>query len=119
MSLRLKVLAALAVFALPGAFAQTTGVIRGTVTDPSAAVIGDAKITAILQGTNTARTTTSDVRGEYVFPTLAVGKYTIEIEATGFKKYVNRDLDVTIGHVFVADATLELGEVSQVVTAEA
>jgi outer membrane receptor protein involved in Fe transport len=119
MSLRLRVLAAFAVFALPCAFAQTTGVIRGTVTDPSAAVIGGAKITAILQSTNTTRTTTSDVRGEYVFPTLAVGKYSIEIEATGFKKYVNRDLDVTIGRVVVADAALELGEVSQVVTAEA
>ena len=119
MRLRLKVLTAFAVFALPCLFAQTTGVIRGTVTDPSGAVIGGAKVTAILQGTNTNRTTTSDPRGEYVLPTLAVGKYTIEMEAPGFKKYVNRDLDVTIGHVIVADASLELGEVSQVITAEA
>ena len=119
MRLRLNVLTAFAVFALPCVFAQTTGVIRGTVTDPSGAVIGGAKVTAILQGTNTSRATTSDSRGEYVLPTLAVGRYTIEIEAPGFKKYVNRDLDVTIGHVIVADASLELGEVSQVITAEA
>ncbi|HET9320963.1 MAG TPA: carboxypeptidase regulatory-like domain-containing protein, partial [Bryobacteraceae bacterium] len=119
MRLHLNVLTAFAVFALPCVFAQTTGVIRGTVTDPSGAVIGGAKVTAILQGTNTNRTTSSDSRGEYVLPTLAVGKYTIEIEAPGFKKYVNRDLDVTIGHVIVADASLELGEVSQVITAEA
>ena len=119
MNRRLIVLAVVAAYAIPCAFAQTTGVIRGTVTDPSAAVIGGARITAILQGTNTNRTTTSDIRGDYVFPTLPVGKYTIEIEATGFKKYVNRDLDVTIGHVIVADATLELGEVTQVITAEA
>jgi len=119
MRLRLNVLTAFAVFALPCVFAQTTGVIRGTVTDPSGAVIGGAKVTAILQGTNTNRTTTTDPRGEYVLPTLAVGKYTIEMEAPGFKKYVNRDLDVTIGHVIVSDASLELGEVSQVITAEA
>src|SRR5690348_18032611 len=105
MRLRLNVLTAFAVFALPCVFAQTTGVIRGTVTDPSGAVIGGAKVTAILQGMNTNRTTTSDPRGEYVLPTLAVGKYTIEMEAPGFKKYVNRDLDVTIGHVIVADAS--------------
>jgi hypothetical protein len=43
----------------------------------------------------------------------------VEIEAAGFKKYSNRDLDVTIGHVIVVDAALELGEVSQVITAEA
>ena len=74
MRLRLNVLIPLAVFAVPCVFAQTTGVIRGTVTDPSGAVIGGAKVTAILQGTNTNRTTTSDPRGEYVLPTLAVGK---------------------------------------------
>src|SRR5689334_25373856 len=99
MSLRLRVLAALAAVSLPCAIAQTTGVIRGTVKDPSGAMIGGAKITAILQSTNATRTAASDIRGEYVFPTLPVGKYTVEIESAGFKKYSNRDLDVTIGHV--------------------
>src|SRR5258708_35360759 len=98
MNHRWKGLAILAFLSIHCAFAQTTGVIRGTVSDPSAAVISGAKVNAILQGTNTSRTATSDIRGEYVFPTLAVGKYTVEIEATGFKKFVNRDLDVTIGH---------------------
>ncbi len=119
MSVLSKGLTVLVLLSTSCAFAQTTGVLRGTVKDPSGAVIGGAKITAILQGTNTSRAVTSDPRGEYVFPTLPVGKYNVEIEAAGFKKYVNRDLDVTIGHVILADATLELGEISQVITADA
>ena len=119
MSTQWKGVAVLALVSLHCAIAQTTGVIRGTVKDPSGAVIGGAKITAIVQATNATRTAASDIRGEYVFPTLPVGKYTVEIEAPGFKKYSNRDLDVTIGHVIVVDAALELGEVSQVITAEA
>jgi len=119
MSTQWKGVAVLALVSIHCAIAQTTGVIRGTVKDPSGAVIGGAKITAIVQATNATRTAASDIRGEYVFPTLPVGKYTVEIEAPGFKKYSNRDLDVTIGHVIVVDAALELGEVSQVITAEA
>src|SRR5438309_1524135 len=101
MSLRWINLAVLAFLSIHSTFAQTTGVIRGTVKDPSGAVVGGAKVTAILQGTNTARNAATDIRGEYVFPTLPVGKYTVEMEASGFKKYVNRDLDVTIGHVII------------------
>ena len=119
MRIQWKNVAVLALVSFHCAIAQTTGVIRGTVKDPSGAVIGGAKITAILQATNATRTAASDIRGEYVFPTLPVGRYTVEIEAPGFKKYSNRDLDVTIGHVIVVDAALELGEVSQVITAEA
>lgn len=114
-----KHVAVLALVSFQCVIAQTTGVIRGTVKDPSGAVIGGAKITTILQATNATRTAISDIRGEYVFPTLPVGKYTVEIEATGFKKYSNRDLDVTIGHVIIVDAPLELGEISQVITADA
>src|SRR5260370_23589017 len=114
-----KIVAVLALVSSHCALAQTTGVIRGTVKDPSGAVIGGAKITAIVQATNVTRTAVSDIRGEYVFPTLPVGRYTVEIESAGFKKYSNRGLDVTIGHVIVVDASLELGEVSQVVEAEA
>ena len=119
MNTKWRYVSALALASLHCAIAQTTGVIRGTLKDPSGAVVVGAKITAIFQATNAARSAISDIRGEYVFPTLAVGRYTVDIEAPGFKKYSNRDLDVTIGHVIVVDASLELGEVSQVVTAEA
>ena len=54
--------AALLALALP-AGAQTTGTIRGSVTDPSGAVIPGAKIAAVLGGTYVRRTTATDQDG--------------------------------------------------------
>jgi hypothetical protein len=101
-----------------GMFAQTTGNLRGTVKDPSGLVIAEAKVTATLEGTSTSRTATTDAKGDFVIPTLPVGPYTVEIETTGFKKFVQH-VDITLGHVVVVDATLQIGEVTQSVTAEA
>ena len=97
------------------ASAQTSGSIRGTVKDPSNAVIAGAKVTATLQETQTSQFAITTASGEYEFPILAVGLYSLEIEASGFKKHLQKDIDVTIGHVVVIDAKLELGSPTQVV----
>src|SRR5260370_14109207 len=86
------------------AFGQTTGTLRGIVMDPSGAVIPGAPVSAIQQGTNVRRSTATDRDGNYEFPALAVGHYRLEIEASGFKKYVQRDIDVTLGHAIVIDS---------------
>ena len=41
---------------------------------------------------------------------MPVGTYTVEIEATGFKKFVQPHVEVTLGHVINVNAALELGE---------
>ena len=84
MRLRFKLLAAFAVFALPYAYSQTTGTMQGTITDSSGSVVPGAKITAKLEGGAVTRSATSDARGEFVLPTMAVGQYTVEVEAPGF-----------------------------------
>ncbi|MBZ5593842.1 MAG: TonB-dependent receptor [Acidobacteriia bacterium] len=119
MSLRLKFLAAIAVFAVPCAIAQTTGTMQGTVKDTSGSIVPGARITAKLEGGSVTRSNTSDGRGEFVLPTMPVGQYTIEIEATGFKKFVQAHVEVTLGHVINVNATLELGEVTQTVEVQA
>jgi len=101
------------------ASAQTTGVLRGTVKDPSGAVVPDARVTATLEDTNVARIVVSDPNGSYEFPVLAVGRYQLQVEAPGFKTYLQRNIEVTLGHVVVADAELQLGIVTEVVTTEA
>jgi len=98
--------------------AQTTGSLRGNVKDPAGLVIADAKVTATLEGTRANRTTTTDTKGDFVLPALPVGLWTVEVETAGFKKFVQR-AEVTLGHVVVVDATLQIGEVTQSVTAEA
>ncbi len=98
--------------------AQTTGNLRGTVKDPSGLIIAGATVKATLEGTGSSRTAATDAKGEFVIPTLPVGPYTVEIETTGFKKFVQH-VEITLGHVVVVEATLEIGAVSQTVTAEA
>ena len=48
-------------------FAQTTGTLRGTVKDPSGAVIPGATVTATQEGTNVSRKTQSDQSGDTSF----------------------------------------------------
>jgi hypothetical protein len=104
---------------LRAGMAQTTGVLRGTVKDPSGAVVPGVQVTVVLEGTNQPRFSTTDTRGSYEFPALAVGRYRLEVEASGFKKYVERNIEVTLGHVVVADVPLQLGVLTEVVTTEA
>jgi len=99
-------------------WAQTTGNLRGTVKDPSGLPIADAKVTATLEGTHNSRSTATDTKGEFVLATLAVGQYSVEIETSGFKKFVQH-VEITLGHVVVVEAALQIGEVTQSITAEA
>ena len=64
--------------------AQTTGDIRGTVTDPSGAVVSGAVITATLKGEGAERKAATDSSGQYTMPTLPVGSYAVRITAPGF-----------------------------------
>ena len=63
------------------AWGQTNGEIRGTVNDPSGAVVPGATVTATLTGTDTTRTVTSDKDGAFDIPELAVGNYDVERRA--------------------------------------
>jgi len=100
-------------------FAQTTGTLRGTIKDPSGAVIPGASVTATQEETNAARKTQSNESGDYEFAVLPVGRYTLQTEASGFNTYVRKGIEVTLGHVIVVDAEMQLGQTVQVVTAEA
>lgn len=108
------------IFATGGAlWAQTTGTIRGTVTDPSGAVIPGAEVTAILTQANSTRATETKLDGSYVLTSLAVGRYTVVVKADGFQEYRQANVEVQIGHVVLVNVGLELGTLAQVITAEA
>ena len=68
-----------------GARAQTVnGVIAGTVTDPSGAVVPNVRVTATNTGTGISQTTTTGAQGEYRFPLVPPGTYVVQFEANGF-----------------------------------
>ncbi|MGH9510163.1 MAG: carboxypeptidase regulatory-like domain-containing protein, partial [Terriglobales bacterium] len=102
------------VFLLPAA-AQTSGTLRGTVKDPSDAVVPNAKVTATQQATKVTRSANTDAAGSFVFPVLPVGAYDLEVEATGFKKYLQKDINVDIGRVVLVEAKLTVGTTGEVV----
>jgi len=101
--------------ALP-AWAQTTyGSVDGSVTDPSGAPIAGAQVTLTNLGTSERRTQVTGSDGLYLFANLLPGRYSIDVEKPGFKKYSRPDVVVEVNQSAHIDAGLQVGDVSQVV----
>ncbi|MFN3326369.1 MAG: carboxypeptidase regulatory-like domain-containing protein [Bryobacteraceae bacterium] len=99
--------------------AQTAGTLRGKVSDPLGAVIPGAKVRCLADSGGTTRSVETDMTGEYQCQQLPAGTYRVEITSEGFKTLLRRGIEIHIGAVAVVDAKLELGEMTQTVTAEA
>jgi Carboxypeptidase regulatory-like domain/TonB dependent receptor len=98
------------------AFAQRLdGTLRGTVEDPQGAVVTDAEVTVFNQATGISQTMQTTSTGEYVFPNLLVGSYTVEVKAKGFAHYLRKDVEVLPNQVVTADATLSVGTAGEIV----
>ena len=67
---------------------KDTGGITGIVTDQSGATISGAKVTITDVDRGTSSSTTTDSQGEYIVSPLKIGRYTVTIEKTGFRKTV-------------------------------
>jgi hypothetical protein len=76
----------------PALYGQATASFSGTVVDNSGAVVPGAKVSVIAQATNTVREAVTDATGHYTVPLLAVGDYTIRVEAAGFKTAESKDV---------------------------
>src|SRR5215472_4886559 len=91
--------------------AQTagTGVIVGTVTDPTGATVFGATVTLTDTATNAARATTTNPAGRYDFPNLPPGKYDLTINKSGFRQAKFSKIDVVVGESRTVDVKLDLG----------
>jgi Carboxypeptidase regulatory-like domain len=103
--------------AAPALLAQSssTGMVSGTVTDSSGAVVADATVTLIDTGTSSTRNTPTSDKGFYVFSSVDPGKYNVSITKTGFKTTVVAAQVVEVGRQLTVNATLEVGSVSSTV----
>src|SRR5437016_2814469 len=66
-------------------WASTTGSISGTLKDPTGAVIAGATVQAINIAQGVHNKIESDANGSFIFSSLPVGHYDLQIEASGFK----------------------------------
>src|SRR5690349_1805517 len=99
------------------AIAQESGgaTINGTVTDPSGALISNAKVTATQIATGAQRTTQTSSAGLYSLSALAAGAYDVTVDATGIKQAVVAAVPVSVGAIVTLDARLDVGAVQDVV----
>ena len=67
-------------------WAQSTnsGVVTGTVTDPSNAVVNGATVTLTDTSTKASRTITTNDAGRYIFVDVEPGAYDVSISKQGF-----------------------------------
>ncbi len=96
--------------------AQTfTGTITGTVNDTTGAVVPKAKVRI----TQTELSATTEVEtnelGVYVAPSLRAGPYTVEVQATGFRPLLRKDLVLHVNERLDVSATLQPGGATEVV----
>jgi hypothetical protein len=90
---------------------STEGSLVGRVTDPSSAVIADAKIAAINVGTNVGYQGATDASGDYYLKNLPPGSYRIEIEKTGFQKQIKSGVELHVSDVISLNFSLQVGPV--------
>jgi hypothetical protein len=107
-------------FGISGAaMGQSTASLQGTVSDAKGAVIPNATVKARHQATGVERTTQTDGSGNYQFAALPSGVYTVEVQATGFKRQVVNDLNIEVASTVVKDFQTEVGSIEQTVSISA
>jgi Carboxypeptidase regulatory-like domain len=95
--------------------AQGLSGITGTVTDPSGAVVPDAKVTATNGATNVTRSATTTSAGTYTITDLNPTTYVVKVEKQGFETATIPAIDVYANQIATADVTLVPGAVTQMV----
>jgi Carboxypeptidase regulatory-like domain len=90
--------------------------IRGTVTDPSGAVLPEVALTATNVATGLTYDTKTSAAGTYVFLQLPIGDYTVKAGKSGFKAFTTHGIHLSVNQVYVVDAKMELGAITEEVT---
>jgi Carboxypeptidase regulatory-like domain/TonB dependent receptor len=98
---------------LSAAAQEIAGSIRGTLQDPSGAVVSNATVTAVRSETGLARTVTTDAQGSYIFVELPIGHYRLEAEAKGFQKFVQQGISLDVNETATVIIHLSVGAVTQ------
>ena len=92
-----------------------TSEITGVVTDSSGAVVANAKVEAKNEDTGAVFNQNTTSSGNYAFPSLVPGRYSVTVSVTGFQTFTSVHNVLTIGTPLVVDVQLKLTTVGQTV----
>src|SRR5277367_4153667 len=111
----ISLLAALFILAL-AARAGVGGRISGTVKDATGAVIPKATVSITNADTGVRQVLITDDNGAFSFLNVQVGRYNLEVSATGFRPYQRTGIALDANSALTIDAVLEVGGRSDAVT---
>ena len=116
---RTALFAVATLFASTYAFPQaslSTAQLNGTVQDTGGHAVPKAQISVRSVDTNQTYSATTNEDGFYVLPSLQPGRYDLTISSSGFGKYQQTGLSLTVGQVATLNVTLKVATIGEVVT---
>jgi len=92
---------------------ETTGGIRGTITDATGGSVPNATVEVTSPALVRALTSTTDASGAFAFLSLPPGRYDLTASAQGFRQYKQAGLTVLVGRLLTIDVKMEVGAVTE------
>jgi len=89
------------------------GTLLGSVTDASGGTVHNGKVTLTEETTGVSHTAQTNESGNFTFPDLAPGRYTVTVEMAGFKKEVRRGVEVVVDLTSRINLQLQPGNVTE------
>src|SRR3954451_14387344 len=109
----------LGILSLPLAAQEARGTLLGRVTDASDSLIVGAKVEALNVDTGVHFTSLTNRTGDYIFPLLVPGTYTVKVEHPGFKTSTRSGIIVRVNDQVAINLALEVGQTNQTVEVKA
>jgi len=91
------------------------GGLRGEVRDVQGVIPG-ASVTLTNEGTKVARETTTNEVGQYTFPAVVPGTYTVQVSVAGYKKFEREGLTIATQQFVTLDTVMEVGAIEEAIT---
>jgi hypothetical protein len=103
----------LIVFGIPALAQFETADVLGTIRDASGSPLQNASVKLLNEGTGAQLKVQTDENGNFTFPNVRVGVYTVTAEAPGFAKAVAAGIRVDVDARQRVELTLQVGQISE------
>jgi hypothetical protein len=111
-----RLVACLAAVALQSTAQSPSAQVVGRVTDSSGAVIPGVVVRVTNLDTNISQQASSNGAGDFAVPYLNPGRYSMEVQADGFREYKRAEFELAVDQVLRLDVPLEVGAATERVT---